>query len=1227
MPEQSNRLLLLVDRNTLNGFYADGVSNVNVNSLMVNQLVVRMGTIRDDNFKLSALADGEALWVNFKSPDATPIEKTMLLVSRPITKISTTAEVDYGVVQEEEQDGVEYFAYLPQDMLANAGTWTFSLAVKHVAQVTDDGEYIFDYIKTSSTTTPYNLIVNPSNATIGAGEIVTNETIQAIWTSIMAGAVVKVNSQSGVVETYKNTYSAGEYYKGDIVLFNNSLWLCVKNIPAEEEEPRVTPAPNDPYGVTYWKQFGITAKATTTADGLMSKEDKAALDNHIASRQNPHNVTKAQVGLSNVDNTADADKPVSDATQDAIDDLSETLQGEIDDITEVIPSSASSTNLLISENDLDDALSPIQAVIPAQATSSNQLADKNFVNSTVQTATANFQGNWNDWASVPINADEYPNGTPTSNDYLVVADASGYVDPFKVLSGTWRFKYSGTWATDGRNGWYPEYQVNETPLTAAQLAALNSGATADLIAQISRNEDNISTIDGNVSTLASDLADDEQAIQEIRNDLDDKVDKVTGKGLSSNDYTNADKTKLDGIEAGAEVNTVDSVNGKTGAVTLTATDVGAASTADLNNLSYDVAGKIDVAAKGVAGGVATLGADGKVPTSQLPNGGGTPDGKVDKITATAATGDLIYMALCDGTQGSVKATYTPHGDGVVMRDNGNIYVPTTQTDPNHATSLEQVENLIDGATSPIEALIPSQASTSNQLADKAFVNSTVQTATAVYQGSWEDWASVPSSVDDYPNGTPTNNDYIVVQDASDYTGDTITGTWRFKYSGVWATNGKNGWRKEYQVNEEPLTAAQLAALNSGVTTSTVSQVATNTTDIGYLINTRLPSIDNAISTNASDISNINTALDNKVDKDGNKQLSDVNFTTSLSDKLTNCREISMPPAQSAGAGTHKFNKSLGYWSGTSVVTARVTNLNSYLLFFPGVYGFQVPSGTTTANGIPFSPTTTEYATLISLPSHSSWSTSLAKDTTQLYFSGTTGRVFKRQVTNTSGTTYSYGAWKELNDFLLKASTSSQDNGLLVPDLTATQINDLVTHCKNGQVVAIESADGFKFYVVNNYNSLSATQNSLTIVDGTDAVINYNSNNGTAIRTVRRLEPYPVGSIYITIDYSFDPSNYFGGTWARLGAGRTLWTSTTAGQGGNTIAAGLPNITGQFTTGAYATGTMSGAFEDAGTTAKGASGTDGRKNATFDASRSSSIYGNSTTVQPPAIVVYMWKRTA
>ena len=58
------------------------------------------------------------------------------------------------------------------------------------------------------------------------------------------------------------------------------------------------------------------------------------------------------------------------------------------------------------------------------------------------------------------------------------------------------------------------------------------------------------------------------------NAVDNKVDKVTGKGLSTNDYTTAEKNKLAGIEAGAQVNTVTSVAGKTGAVAVSKSDVG-----------------------------------------------------------------------------------------------------------------------------------------------------------------------------------------------------------------------------------------------------------------------------------------------------------------------------------------------------------------------------------------------------------------------------------------------------------------------------------------------------------------------------------------------------------------------------------------------------------------------------------------------------------------------------
>ena len=49
---------------------------------------------------------------------------------------------------------------------------------------------------------------------------------------------------------------------------------------------------------------------------------------------------------------------------------------------------------------------------------------------------------------------------------------------------------------------------------------------------------------------------------------DGKVDKVDGKGLSSNDYTNADKQKLAGIESDAQKNKVTSVNGMTGDVVI-----------------------------------------------------------------------------------------------------------------------------------------------------------------------------------------------------------------------------------------------------------------------------------------------------------------------------------------------------------------------------------------------------------------------------------------------------------------------------------------------------------------------------------------------------------------------------------------------------------------------------------------------------------------------------------
>ena len=93
-------------------------------------------------------------------------------------------------------------------------------------------------------------------------------------------------------------------------------------------------------------------------------------------------------------------------------------------------------------------------------------------------------------------------------------------------------------------------------------------------------------------------------------------------------------------------------------------------------------------------------------------------------------------------------------------------------------AFQRTTNLFAGYWNKIQeifGLIPLQATTTNQLADKDFVNSTVATNAANFRGNWATQAAVPTNVNLYPedytgNRKPTNNDYMVIQDASDYIG-------------------------------------------------------------------------------------------------------------------------------------------------------------------------------------------------------------------------------------------------------------------------------------------------------------------------------------------------------------------------------------------------------------------------------------------------------------------------
>ena len=56
-----------------------------------------------------------------------------------------------------------------------------------------------------------------------------------------------------------------------------------------------------------------------TALATLGAASSASLSAHTSNTSNPHSVSKSQVGLSSVDNTSDADKPVSTAQQAALD--------------------------------------------------------------------------------------------------------------------------------------------------------------------------------------------------------------------------------------------------------------------------------------------------------------------------------------------------------------------------------------------------------------------------------------------------------------------------------------------------------------------------------------------------------------------------------------------------------------------------------------------------------------------------------------------------------------------------------------------------------------------------------------------------------------------------------------------------------------------------------------------------------------------------------------------
>ncbi len=172
-------------------------------------------------------------------------------------------------------------------------------------------------------------------------------------------------------------------------------------------------------------------------------------------------------------------------------------------IAKIVPATASPENKLIVQSQISGLTADVENIkniIPNTASETNELADKNFVNSTVGTNTANYiYKTESGGEKVPFSSvaelEAYA-GTVTNNDYAFVTgideNGNAYYDRYKAD------------VNDGVVTWAKEYRLNNSSFTAEQWAAIQSGITAEKVAQL---EAAVSPVDfvqsGNMSAVTS----------------------------------------------------------------------------------------------------------------------------------------------------------------------------------------------------------------------------------------------------------------------------------------------------------------------------------------------------------------------------------------------------------------------------------------------------------------------------------------------------------------------------------------------------------------------------------------------------------------------------------------------------------------------------------------------------------------------------------------------------
>lgn len=197
----------------------------------------------------------------------------------------------------------------------------------------------------------------------------------------------------------------------------------------------------------------VSGETLTIAFGKIAKSISDLIA-HIANRANPHVVTKAQVGLSNVDNTSDLNKPISTAQQTTLDaklSLSGgTLTGGLywKDTTALPISGANTIYFLVADSFSSGGQTRYQRIDQTTTNAANRLAIPRTIQTNLASTTAtSFDGtsnitpgvtgtlqptnggtgqiNLNASTNALINSLSIGFDTPTDADYYIVQYVSG----------------------------------------------------------------------------------------------------------------------------------------------------------------------------------------------------------------------------------------------------------------------------------------------------------------------------------------------------------------------------------------------------------------------------------------------------------------------------------------------------------------------------------------------------------------------------------------------------------------------------------------------------------------------------------------------------------------------------------------------------------------------------------------------------------------------------------